>query len=147
MAFNFVQANAADTAGSATTLGCAITPTVGNLVVLGLGFSPITVSGISVIDSSSNPFTVTPNSPAKNTANNLGIYMYYRIATAGFGTGVSASWTTASFAIIVVAEFSSTLGWGGFDKDVISPDPSTSSGTSVTVPTITPTISGSLLYG
>jgi hypothetical protein len=123
------------------TLTLPANPTPGDLICVGATFSG-TISSLSVQDSNSNSYTVTPNSPSPSNAAGNTWLAYLLIAPSNATKTIILSWTNSFSVEVWAEEFSISSGTQVFDKDVTG----TGTGTAINTPSITPTFSGELLF-
>jgi hypothetical protein len=152
MGFAHVQgAMAIDTAqnGTATTVSVSLgnNPATGDVVCVGLFFYGSSApSSVSIKDANSNAYTITPHSPATYSNGKGWIYAAYLLsAPSNASKSITATWTNGEYAEIYAEEFSVSGGTQGFDTDVAQSN-TTNSSTTISLPSITPSSSGELLY-
>jgi hypothetical protein len=140
-----------NTSSSVTTLSASLpnNPAAGDVVVVAIfsGLtSAITVSAVHDGAGTPNSYTITPNSPSTFLSGAGQIWLAYFIATATANKTITVQISsTANTYSFLVEDFTVTGGTATFDKDVANETPS-SGGTTINLPSITPTNSGSLLY-
>jgi len=137
--------------GSSLTmvLTLASAPATGHAVLCGFDVytGAATAPTVSIADGNSNAYTITPSSPESTYATTAGfLYLAYLQSAP---SNASATITVTSSLTIVAGdlrcnEFSDSAGTQAFDKDIPG---SGSSGTAINSPGISPTNTGSLLYG
>jgi len=128
---------------SANSLSVVLTsnPVAGNVVCVGLIVAS-TISALSVSDSNSNTYTVTPSSPFNAAAGTVALA--YIVAPSNATKTINLSWTaTATFCAAWAEEFTVSGGTPSFDKDATG---SGSTGTAINSPSISPTGNGELLW-
>jgi hypothetical protein len=145
--FGHVQAGGqSSTGGTPATITLTSNPATGSVVCVGVA-SPTgaAMTGVTVVDSASNSYTQTPNSPSTFLLNAGNFYLFYLIAPAGATKTLTVAWTSGgSDAGIWVDNFSVSGGTAYFDKDVAF---ETATGANpIILPSITPTNSASLLW-
>ena len=152
MGFGHVQ-GAGSYSGSlitSTSASLGTAPASGDWVCVSLiliNTSGTAPSSVAIKDSNSNNYTISPNSPSTGSSGGyyVWIYLAYLKAPANASSSISASWTTSCYVGFWIDDFSITGGTSSFDKDVAGTLETASSG-SATLPSITPSASGELLY-
>jgi hypothetical protein len=130
-------------------LTLASAPTTGNLVCV--GFDVYTGAGtqpvVTISDGNNNQYTITPNSPNSTYATTGGfVYLayLYPVPSNASATITVTSSITITAGDLRAQEFSLSRGTTAFDLDIQG---NGASGTAINTPSITPTYTGSLLYG
>jgi hypothetical protein len=143
------QSTVNSTSSSVTTLSItlAANPTTSDLVVCGMAF-PSAISALSLKDSALNSFTISSGSPHTGLVHS---YLAYILSAPGTATKtLTATWTTASSAIISCDEFIDSVP-GHQTYDATAGDAfkgsGTGSGTTINLPSFTPTTHGELAFG
>lgn len=149
--FTDVQGKYGVVVTSGTTVAVTLTsaPTAGNLVVCSFYTYPTTLTISDVQDNASTPnsYTVTSTSPSlTNTSARAGWIAYLLNAPSGAGATITV---TTSAAITYNSdmrceEFHRSSGTWTYDTSVAG---SGTTGTTINSPSITPSVSGELLYG
>ena len=140
-----------DTAGngSATSLTITLgsTPTAGNLICVGLNLAGKTTlpTTISIKDSNSNAYQLTPDTATNGTA--LAAVAYLLVAPSNATKTINVSWTNGAYGVGWAEEFHSGDS-AVYDKDAVKSSGTATTGTPYTInlPSITPAYSGELLY-
>src|SRR5208337_2120760 len=150
--FIHVQGNsgASSTAGAKTVSVTLLNPvTAGNFIVCGLsGVEPTNTTLVSVQDRAGNVYSLSPHSPtAYLSGAGMGWGVYNLTPPAGNTTLTATLGSASVFAgqyILHCDEFNPVGGTPGFDLDAANSDAGPS--TAMNLPSITPSVSGSLLY-
>ena len=147
-----VQGNsgASGAAGSRTVSVTLVNPVAaGDFIVCGLsGFEPTNTSLISIKDQAGNSYAVSPQSPTAYLSGAGMGWGAYNLAPPAGNTTVTGTLAAASVHvgqyILHCDEFSSVGGTLTFDKDAVNSN--AGPGTAMNLPSISPSVSGSLLY-
>lgn len=145
LGFNHIQGSSvAGSTGTSQVIVLGSVPTPGNLVCLAC-CPNANVSGLTVQDSNSNNYTVTPNSPSTFQGSAGETWLAYLLnAPANVSDTITVSWTGSATTPVFAGEFSTTGGTGAFDIDIGAF--SNTSNATISTPTITPTGVHELLY-
>ena len=138
MAYTHIQtATQTEVTGGANTLTITlpVAPTAGNLVVVGMEGGG-SLAGLAVKDLNNNVYTLTPKSPWTGSLG-FNAIAYLLSAPANAAAGITATWTTGSGNTFANADEFSGPGLWQFDNDTNANG--TSSGTTISTPTISPT--------
>ena len=147
-----VQGNsgASGAVGSRTVSVTLVNPAAaGDFIVCGLsGFEPTNTSLISIKDQAGNSYAVSPQSPTAYLSGAGMGWGAYNLAPPAGNTTVTGTLAAASVHagqyILHCDEFSSAGGTVTFDKDAVNSN--AGPGTTMNLPSISPSVSGSLLY-
>jgi hypothetical protein len=149
MGFTNVQGSPAGSTGSAAlTITLPANPTTGNVVCVFLAGDKSGSTVSSFTDANSNAYTKTPNSPSTFVTNaGLGWCYYLLNAPSNASKTLNVTFNQSPSSVYVgwAQEFSPTGGTAGFDKDAVANTSTT--GTTINTPSITPTGSNELLFG
>lgn len=126
----------------ALTLGS--NPTAGNIVCV--GFCPgAAVTAFTCKDSNNNSYTVTPNSPSTNISGAGQVWLAYLLSAPANATkSLTLAWTTTAGVAAWADEFHVSGGTAAFDKDIAAG--TSTAGTTINTPSISPTGAGELLF-
>lgn len=147
--FTEVQGNFGSIASSGTTVAVTLTsnPATGDAVACAVIGFPTSLTISSITDGNSNAYTVTPNSPSTAQGGSARIIWlaYLLNAPSNANKTITATFSgSITFASVIRCDqFHRSSGTWTFDTDVVG------SGTSappVNTPSITPSVSGELLY-
>lgn len=144
MAFSQVQ-GAAGSASATTSMTITLTsnPTLGDLVCVAVT-PAVAVTAMTCKDSNNNSYTATPSSPSTIETGAGQVWLFYLLSAPSNATKtLTVAWTTSSDAGGWADEFSYGTQTCTFDKDASGVG---TTGTTINLPSITPTNSGSLLY-
>ena len=150
--FTHVQGNSgASGAVGSTTVSVTLlnSVTAGDFIACGLsGFEPTNTALVSVVDQSGNVYSTSPHSPtAYLSGAGMGWLLYNLTPPAGNTTITGTLGAAAVYPgqyILHCDEFRVTGGTPAFDLDAVNSD--AGPGTTMNLPSITPSSSGSLLY-
>lgn len=144
MPFTHIQDATPVDAGSKTTLNVVLgsPPTVGNVVCTGL-ITNVAISSVTCVDSAGKTYTVTPGSPANNGGSEVWL-AYLLNAPTGATATITWTWTTLANPAAFASEFGVSGGYAFFDKEAEAA--TNASGTSIVLPSITPSSQYELLY-
>ncbi len=150
--FTHVQGNSgASGAVGSTTVSVTLlnSVTAGDFIACGLsGFEPTNTALVSVVDQSGNVYSTSPHSPtAYLSGAGMGWLLYNLTPPAGNTTITGTLGAAAVYPgqyILHCDEFRVTGGVPAFDLDAVNSD--AGPGTTMNLPSITPSSSGSLLY-
>ena len=143
--------DASNLVGGTNTLSMPLffTPVAGNVGCLSITFydgTGVAPTITSLQDENGKTYTVTPNSPAPDTAAVAGnVFLAYLIVPSGAGQTITATFSK-NFVVAVMHydEFHLASGTIAFDGDAVSTDGA--SGATVTTPTVPVTSSDALLF-
>ena len=137
-------------ASSGTTISATLTspPTAGNAIVCKAAFFPSSSVVSSAVDNAGSPnsYTVAPTSSGVQTGIPGLSFFYLLNAPSGAGSTITAtiSATITFFTDMSCEEFNRSSGTWTYDTVAAN---NSASASSCTTPTITPAVSGELLYG
>ena len=128
---------------SSDTVMLSANPTLGDLVCVGITTLSSAITSVKVEDSHNNSYTITPNSPSALQSGAGQVWMAYLPSAPSNATNtITISYTGSASVAAWADEFSG--GPFSFDKDVSAVNGN--AGTTVNTPTLTPKVSGELLY-
>ena len=125
------------------SVALASNPSSGDCVLVGVAADNQPTSGMTVQDGAANSYTKSTNSPQTMT-NDQSVWLFYYVAGATANKTINFSWTGANDVDVFVDDFQPVGGTCAYDKDAGGVN--TFAGTTINLPSITPTHSGSLLY-
>jgi len=146
MAWVHVQGTGADINVANATFAAtfASTPTAGNIVIAAFYSGSIASGGTITCSDGTN--TYTPSASTPFTAGvGIGTFgLFYLKAPSGAGKTITGTWNTTATGCIYIDEFSNTGSGIVYDKD--NSGTFTNTGTTFNGLTLTPTVTGELLY-
>ena len=148
--FTHIQGGIGTAVSSGTTVSVTLgsPPTAGNAVLCRVSIYDNTLTISSIQDGNSNTYTVTPNSPSNGNPSAVQVFLARRFYAGGDSPSATIT-ATSSAAItftsaIACDEFHRSAGSWTFDTDAAG---NGASGTTINTPSITPAVTGELLYG
>jgi hypothetical protein len=136
---------------SGTTCGFGSNPATGDPVAIMVALDS-GLTSVGLADCNSNTLVATANSPATSTTVGEHVYAFVyntagKVAPSNACKTYTASWTgSASFLFVLGDDFSVSGGTASFDKDVAASNATSGAAGQVTLPSITPANSASLLW-